>query len=69
MTYRSACLRLITWLADRLDVGIVIVIVDYNARKTGLATNLGSRFPEGNVKELTLDTLRTAIEIVKSDAF
>lgn len=39
VAYRSACLRLMTWLADRLDVGVVIVIVDYNAHKTGLASN------------------------------
>lgn len=53
--------------ADAADVGVVLVVVNYNKNKTGLLSNLGKRFPEGNATELTLDTLRTAVRIAKGE--
>lgn len=56
-----------TWLADLLDCGVVIVMVDYNHNKTGVASNFWSRFPDSNARQLVLDTLRTGMQIVKGD--
>jgi hypothetical protein len=53
--------------ADAADIGVVLVVVNYNKNKTGLLSNLGKRFPEGNAQEMTLDTLRTAVRIAKGE--
>jgi len=53
--------------ADTADVGVVLVVVNYNKGKTGLLSNLGNRFPESNATQMTLDTLRTAVRIAKGE--